>query len=79
MKCNNGKKKLTDQDDTMKLRDCGILSKLDFLSNFSGTNGKGVGALFTQQSTKAARKGAVLDAAVCGNGEAKDCGDFICV
>eukprot|EP00957_Ditylum_brightwellii_P012303 929667-Ditylum_brightwellii.AAC.1 len=56
-----------------------IQSELDFQSNLSVASGEGVGGLFTQQSTKNARKGAILDAAVCGGGGAKDCGDIICV
>eukprot|EP00957_Ditylum_brightwellii_P024070 1815338-Ditylum_brightwellii.AAC.1 len=40
------------------------------------TSGTGVWGLFTQQSTKKARKGAVLDAAIGGGGDEKDCGDF---
>ena len=55
------------------------LSELDFQSNFVATSGKEVGGLFTQQSTKKARKGAVWDAAVGGGGDAKDCGDFFMV
>eukprot|EP00957_Ditylum_brightwellii_P085279 6486107-Ditylum_brightwellii.AAC.1 len=51
-------------------------SELDFRSNFSITSGKRVGVLFTQQSTQKARKGAVLDAAIGGGEDAKDCGDF---
>eukprot|EP00957_Ditylum_brightwellii_P128991 9840316-Ditylum_brightwellii.AAC.1 len=39
----------------------------------------GVGVLFTQQSTKKARKGAVLDAAIGDGRDAKDCGDFFMV
>eukprot|EP00957_Ditylum_brightwellii_P194928 14851129-Ditylum_brightwellii.AAC.1 len=40
----------------------------------SVTSGKEVGDLFTHQSTKKARKGAVLDAAIGSGGDAKDCG-----
>eukprot|EP00957_Ditylum_brightwellii_P062775 4763814-Ditylum_brightwellii.AAC.1 len=53
-----------------------IPSELDFQSNFGVTSGKGSGDLFTQQSTKKARKGSVLDNAIGGSGDAKNCGEF---
>eukprot|EP00957_Ditylum_brightwellii_P166515 12675082-Ditylum_brightwellii.AAC.1 len=39
-------------------------------------SGKDVGGLFAQQLNKKAKKRAVLDDAVGGGGDAKDCGDF---
>eukprot|EP00957_Ditylum_brightwellii_P100397 7652499-Ditylum_brightwellii.AAC.1 len=43
------------------------------------TSGKEIGGLFTQESTKKVRKGAVLDAVIGGGRDAKDCGDFFMV
>eukprot|EP00957_Ditylum_brightwellii_P040999 3103916-Ditylum_brightwellii.AAC.1 len=55
-----------------------IPSELGVQSNFGVTCGKGV-VFFTQQSTKKARKGAILDAAIGGSRGAKDCGDCFLV